>query len=201
MKIDRAWKIGIATSLIGTVIFLYCLDPILRLVSLILFRFSGTLFHIYTDRLFAQAALGVGPDPALYLFTLVLGAVCGFLTILGITIGVVRLPHRAAELASSNRARSRRVWGLIILVLLLDLGTLLILYNTFFQMRIITSFRQHTTAIAPYITDQEMKVILSRWTQMKGEADYNAIYRDLKVIADKNHVVLPDNLVFRATSL
>ena len=204
MKIDRAWKIGIGTSLISTIIFLYCLNPILKLVSLILFRFSGTLFHAYTDRLFAQAALGVGPDPALLLFTLTMVAIAGFFTAI-VLIFAIKLSERLQLNRVSSvsvRSISRRKIALLIAVAVVnDFVSLLFLYNTYFQLRITSSFRQHVTAIAPYVSDHDMKVVLSRWTQMKGEADYIALYADLKAIADKNNIVLPENLVFTPTSL
>jgi hypothetical protein len=193
---DRAWKIGIATGVISTALFLYCLDPILRGVGLILFHVSGTVFQAYRDRLFAQAALGVPPDPALFLFVLVLSVVAGFFTtavVLLVILGHAR--PRPRELEAATPAGRRRFWRtmLVIGVLFFDAFTVLLLYNVYFQMQITTSFRQHTTAIAPYVSDQDMKLLLSRWTQMRTEADYQVIYRDLKGIADKNHIVLPDN--------
>ena len=198
---DRAWKIGIATGVISTALFLYCLDPILRGVGIVLFHLSGTVFQAYRDRLFAQAAIGVPPDPALFLYTLVLGVFSGFVSTAALVVALGRARVRDIDLVTLERRRRSRRWMLVIVAVVFDIFTLLILYNTYFQTRITTSFRQHTTAIAPYINDQEMKVLLSRWTQMRGEADYRAIYHDLKEIADRNQVFLPDNLMFSATSL
>jgi hypothetical protein len=198
---DRAWKIGIATGVISTALFLYCLDPILRGVGVILFHLSGTVFQAYRDRLFAQAALGAPPDPALFLFTLVLGVFAGFFTTAALVVTFGRGRARAidgATLAGGRRLRHAIVFAFVVLF---NAFTLLFLYNTYFQIRITTSFRQHTTAIAPYVSDQEMKLLLSRWTQMRTEADYRAIYDGVKHIADINNVILPDNLMFSPTSL
>ena len=203
---DRAWKIGIATGVISTALFLYCLDPILRGVGIVLFHLSGAVFQAYRDRLFAQAALGVPPDPALFLLALVLGTFSGIFSGFVIAAALVAALGRARvrDIGVATLERQRRSWRwmlVIVAAVVFDVSALLGLYNTYFQTRITTSFRQHTTAIASYINDQEMKLLLSRWTQMRGEADYRAIYHDLKDVADRNQVFLPDNLMFSATSL
>ena len=56
-------------------------------------------------------------------------------------------------------------------------------------------------AIAPYISEQQEKVLRSRRTQMKSEADYLMIYEDLQVIARANGIELPPNPVYSMKSL
>jgi hypothetical protein len=70
-----------------------------------------------------------------------------------------------------------------------------------FQLRVVSSFKQHMTTIAPYITEQRAKELYSQWTQMRNQQDYQRIYRELNRIAADNHVVLPENVVFSLKQL
>jgi hypothetical protein len=92
-------------------------------------------------------------------------------------------------------------WSLVGSTLLLAVFIVAILYSMMFQMRVVSSFKQHMTTIAPYITEQRAKELYSQWTQMRSEEDYQRIYRELNRIADENHVVLPENIVFSVKQL
>ena len=193
----REWKIAIVGGLISSAIFLYLLDPILRLISYLLFGVGGNLLRAYTDRLFAQAALLAGPDPSLFLLTGTCIAMSGIVTAAGVVLMVTRRADRPHPLP---RGRAP-VWVFVLLVVIFDALTLFFLYNTFFQIRIVTSFNQHLTAVAPFISDDDEERIRSRWTQMSTKSDYDAIYAELRAIAETHGIKLPANRVFTPTSL
>ena len=203
MTLDRNLKIGIISSIVATFLFIYLLDPLLRFVTFLLFTALGSLSRGYTDRLFEQAALLASPDPSLFLLALFGGLIIGISTSLLI---VSLLPDRPRD-RLRERLRIFRFprpvirWGGIVASLLVIVAVVMILYGTMFQLRITTSFMQHLATLAPYMTDQEAKFFRSRWTQMKSERDFDALYRDLNQIAKKNGVVLPDNKVYSFSSL
>lgn len=196
---SREWKIAIIGGIIASAVFLYLLDPILKFASFVFFTVGKNVFRAYTDRLFAQAALLTGPDPGLFLFV---GSVVTFSVTMSIVVLGIILQRRARRAERPPRAPVRvQIWILLLLVLLSDFVSLLFLYNTFFQIRIITSFNQHLAAVAPFISDQDAKVLRSQWTQMKTKRDYDAIYLKLAQVANSNGIILPPNLVFTPTSL
>jgi F0F1-type ATP synthase assembly protein I len=201
--LDRNLKIGIISSVVATSLFIYLLDPLLRFVTFLLFKALGSVARGYTDRLFQQAALLTGPDPSLFLLSLVGGFIIGISTT---ALIFFLLPYRASDLLQ-ERLRSFRFskafirWTAIVVALLAIVTNVMVLYNTMFQLRITTSFTQHIVLLAPYISDQEAKLLRSRWTRMKSEQDFDALYRDLNKIAKTNGVVLPENKVYSFSSL
>ena len=86
--------------------------------------------------------------------------------------------------------------AIVVLFAIVDVILVLILWSDLFQLRVVTSFQQHMTAIAPFITDQQAKQFRSRWTQMRTKGDYDVIYRDLQKIADSNGIRLPPNYIY-----
>ena len=198
MKLDRSMKIGIISSVIASVVFIYLIDPIVRLTTFLLVHVFGALSQKYMNRLFEEAALLSGPDPSLTLLFLSLGLGCGVMTgaAVGLALHSIR-PDRAAPNTTSTRTsvlwrRLSAIGGYIFLMIL----SLMMLHSTAFQKRITSSFHQHLTAIAPYVSDQELKTFRSRWTQMTSERDYASIYADLRLIATTNSVRLPENKMF-----
>ena len=74
--------------------------------------------------------------------------------------------------------------------------TLLDMYSNNFQSKLISSFNQHLIAIAPYTGDNDIKLLKSKWTQMKNQEDFNAIYKRLNQIAQSNNIILPKNQLY-----
>ncbi len=207
MILDRNLKIGIISSVVATFLFIYFLDPLLRFVTFILFKTFGSLSRWYTDRLFEQAALLTGPDPSLYLLSLISGIITGIGTILLIFF---IFQYRLLDLVKKKKKKNKRSfrlpkafirWSGIALALLLIIPSIMNLYSTMFQLRITTSFNQHIVLLAPYISDQEAKLLRSRWTQIKSEQDFTALYRDLNKIGKSIGVILPENKIYSFSSL
>lgn len=202
MFVDRSLKIGVIASLVATVSYIYLLDPLLRLITFVLFNVSGFIFQTYKDRLFAHAALLVGPDSGLALYSLATGLISGMLS--GALFGAFVGPRSLTkEPKSAPGFVSVKLWRIVLVLFSLFFIplNLLSIHSAFFQHRVTSSFSQHLAAIDPYITDQETKVFRSRWTQMQSEADYKAIYRDIAGIAAAHGVRLPENEVFSMSNI
>jgi hypothetical protein len=203
MILDRNLKIGIISSVVATFLFIYLLDPLLRFLTFLLFKIFGSLARAYTDRLFEQAALLTAHDPSLFLLSLVAGFLAGISTIMLIFLLFLYRPSdRLQEKLKSIRLPKALIrWSGVVLALLLIVTPTMYLYSTIFQLRITTSFTQHLVLLAPYISDQEAKLLRSRWTQMKSEQDFESLYGDLNKVAKTNGVVLPENKVYSFSSL
>jgi hypothetical protein len=218
-------KIGIISSVVATFLFIYFLDPLLRFITLLLFKTFGSLAHKYTDRLFEQSALLIGPDPSYALFIFINSVLFGmFVCVIIFSLFMDRIldnlidgptecpkdrpPKDRPENCPLNRrteeSKRYKVLGRVILIVSSFIAIILIILTTYsmtFQIRITTSFSQHVVLLAPYISDQEAKLLRSRWVQMKSEQDFDAIYKDLNKIAKINGVTLPENKVYSFSSL
>ncbi len=199
MKIDSNLKVGIISSVIASCIFLVLLEPILRGITAVLFGFGAGLFRAYTDRLFAQAALLAPPESSFELLTMVVG----FIVALGIGYTAGRISFWRRVSGAKRRPRPvdleklrRFPWPLLIMDVIAILALIGLTYSHLFQLRVISSFKQHMTAIAPYITDEQVKKLYSDWTQMRGEGDYRKIYTEISRIAAEHDIRLPENIVF-----
>ena len=212
MRFIAKYKKEIIGGLIAIAAFEYFLSPIFHYAAPFCFRIANSVSHSAVDRLFAQAALGTGPNPGLQWLQIFGGFIVG-LTV-GITIALVRGDSGEAPYTPTNTSlpekadrtmptvapppQLRRRWKVAIgvLVAIVDLIFVLMLWSDLFQLRVVTSFQQHMTAIEPFITDQQAKQFRSRWTQMRTKGDYDVIYRDLQKIADSNGIRLPPNYIY-----
>ena len=204
MKIDQQMKMGIISGLAASCLFLWFLEPILRFAGRLVFGAGSFVSQAFIDRLFSQAALLTPPDPALNLEMFLLAFINTSLVYMTFFVFRKHTPSdenikKTAPSVFSKFARS----GIIIAALLATslFLTAAILYSTVFQTRLISSFKQHMTAIGPYLDSQKEKQLLSQWTQMQSEADYLKLYEELSKIAQENRVKLPNNQVFDILSL
>lgn len=196
----RDFKVGIYTSLIGSVLFLIFLQPLLKIFGKIVFAVFSRGYGAYLDRLFSKAALGTAPDPSFFVLAIMTGMFSG--TMLALLLRILR--KKELNKISDKRKTAKTPpptsrLGRITMTAFCVCSTILLFHaywTTWFQARLVTSFEQHMHAISPYISDQEAKVLRSRWTQMKCETDYNGIYMDMRAIAATNNISLPGNIVY-----
>ncbi|MDB5474762.1 MAG: hypothetical protein JWP49_273 [Phenylobacterium sp.] len=67
--------------------------------------------------------------------------------------------------------------------------------GNFIQMQAKVSFDTRLTALAPYISDAEYKMLAARWVLIDGRADYEALMGQMQSDADIHHVRLPPRLL------
>ena len=196
MKIKDELKAQIISGLIVATIFLCVLEPLLKLFGKLVFSFSHAFYAAHLDRLFLKAALGVPPDPSLYLLGFFLALLLGFFTVFAIFFS----EKDSSKDSDSKKplrilpVKSRAYYSLLLTIMFLSFFHLY--WTTWFQFKLITSFDQHLHSIAPCITEQQEKIFKSRWSLMKNEKDYDSIYADLQTIASSNNIVLPKNVIY-----
>jgi hypothetical protein len=202
MAIDRSIKVGIATSIVATALFIYFLDPILSLFGRTATQLVAHLYSGYIDHQFEQAALCSSFDAAFLLLAATCAAILSFSWgfCAAIVVNTLRLkrglPPPTPILNLVHRRYLRTTLIVVAFVTALTLSMPPALWSGWFQLKVTSSFRQHMTALAPYLTDQEDKLIRSQWSQMRSRHDYDAIYSRLNDVAAKNNVKLPQNPVY-----
>src|ERR1700722_3695 len=68
---------------------------------------------------------------------------------------------------------------------------LLTIWSRWFSVEAAVGFEQHMQVITPVISDQDAKVLWSRWAGMKTEEDYRQIYLSIDGVARAHAIVLP----------
>lgn len=206
MVIDRNVKIGIVTSIIATILFIYFIDPILTLFGRTLLQLASRIYSSYVDHLFEKAALCTTMDQAYVLLNLVMGLISG--SSVGICAGIIiakimkkkGLPP--SELPKIVKLTTFKAVTLgLSAVLFVNLLSFFTLWDGWFQLKTISSFQQHMKAVAPYLEEREEKQLWSKWTQMRSRQDYDAIYVRLKTVANAHDLRLPENRVYSSSSI
>jgi len=202
MTVDRGIKVGVVSSLAATILFIYFLDPLMRLVSRIVFGLSSSLTRAYVDGLYRDCALCTTVFPSAELHALVFGAFSGVLSGWLLSRATTKLwpshvlPPDDPRTRSSRRLRRvATVVGVVSsLCLIVFIG--LQVWATSFRLRTMTTFNQHLNAVGPFISEQEKLTLVSRWSQMRGAKDYEEISASISSVAKEHGVYLMPNPYF-----
>ena len=206
MVIDKNVKVGVIASLIATALFIYFIDPILTIFGRTLLQFASRLYSSYVDHLFEKIALCSAVDPAFVLFSLTMGFVSGIST--GVCTGIIvstimkkkeKPPTLLANMMKPTPTKAV-IFGLSF-ILLTNFFTFFLVWDSWFQLKTISSFQQHMIAVTPYLEDREEKMLWSQWTQMRSRQDYDVIYARLKTVATAHGLRLPENKAYTTTSI
>ncbi|MEZ8775433.1 hypothetical protein [Vibrio sp. 10N.247.310.17] len=198
---DKSVKIGIATGIVASMVFVYCLDPILRIFGNTVVYLSSYVVSGLLDSLYAKSALGVAKDSALSVYSLLIGGITGsFFALLAVAYKL----RQRVETGQNGDLKVKRKPPLGALIFLTFTSVTFMLYNlwiTFFQIQVVTSFDQHIRIVRPYIQEHEVDLLQSEFAQMHGENDYLVIQNKLEYIAAENQLLLPDNQVYSMWAL
>ncbi|MGL5418740.1 MAG: hypothetical protein ACRDA9_04740 [Plesiomonas shigelloides] len=188
---DKTIRVGIITGIIASMIFVYFLDPIIRVFGDGVLYVSEYLVTGLLDSLYQKSALGIAKDPALSTYSILVGIFFAFpVTALTVILRNKILP--ASDDQEKDRAQSRKFIAIIPLVIL-PIMLFYQFWTMLFQYQIVTSFDQHMRILAPYMDTRERIIIESNFASMQKEEDYKNLYRKMYELAKENNVVLPDN--------
>jgi len=197
-KINRN---SLLAGIIGTILFIYFLQPILEFVgnSIVVFykSFSQSLY----DRVFEEMAVGK-PD---YDFTLMLlfngifiGANLGaFLSTLiprknkkekeEITGKKKKQQEEKTEPIKRKNSTLKKVFFGVVFLSLLFFTSLSYLKHTYIQ-----SFEQKIKIITPYTDSLNKDKLISDFSRMRNYDDYQKIMNEIQTISEKNNIELPN---------
>jgi hypothetical protein len=221
---------SVVASVVASFLFLYLLNPILAFFGRSLLYVAARLNQAYLNRIYAQAAHLETQDFSFWLISIVVEifSLLPLLMALSLLQGSRRyISHRVVSDVATRRAHDsdrptatsesdlaqslrRRPWRqvrasvaisfCVIGFLPLVFGGVIITAN-YVQLSLISSFRQHIRIVAPYVSDLEMKMLLSEWSRMEGKPDYDRVYDKLRGIAARAGVRLPENKLYSASAL
>lgn len=206
LKFDpNAVRIGIVTSLIGSVIFLYMLDPIIiwfyRMISSLGIEYVVN----FVDSIYKYVAVGA-PDHAQK--AVLFGQVMIMAIVVLLNLTLVSLiyveskinndPEVVRQRAEKFKAISTRksfcaigVFSLLILLFVMKNVTADVIGAS-----IIREFEHRIAIVAPYTTEKEIKSIRSQFALIKGRDDYKIMMKRVEQIAMEHNLMLPSREVY-----
>jgi hypothetical protein len=191
---DPVVRKGILASLVATVLFMVLLNPLFKLVWLLMTRSSFGALRWFSDQVYLTAALGETNSVSLvFLFLLT-----GFS--LGLPAGVIgyTLERRRQQKAGAIPApHSRKARALVGLIGLCVFAVVLVNFSVleFARTQLNTSFRQRRAVIGPYISEHDDKELGAMWASMRTRTDYDKVNAKLQEYAAKYSVKLPPPLL------
>jgi hypothetical protein len=190
---------GFVAGILGTATFLYFIDPIMKFVAELVIRTYGAISETFVDSIFAYVSQLETLDYAFY-WTYSL-----FLFIAGVASGGTA----AIWFKSQNEDTESDDTGLddssnpiliksLISFLLVSIATYMLIFSALrnYQYEMISNFQYHMRIVAPYIDDQQQELLISRWSLMESEDDFDKIYAYLNEIAENNKVELKENRIY-----
>jgi hypothetical protein len=217
---DNTIKKGIVSSLIASIVFIIVLEPLLKFLWSFLNKTSYTVYFNYLNSLYSNAALGHRNYVDFMILTAIIAGIIGllFITSNRLLFLIKRLkdddelfneknPEKRNDIIEKRRNKlkpkiefMKRKFILvkyfmfsIFVIAIFSFSTSLFKIYTDIQLN--TSFNQRLNALAPFLEDIESKKLVSKWAMMKTKNDYIEINNLMEIVAKKNNIRLPDELI------
>ncbi|MDN3593275.1 hypothetical protein [Zunongwangia endophytica] len=195
-KINRN---SLLAGIIGTILFIYFLQPILEFVGNSIVIFYKSISQSLYNRVFEEMAFGK-PDYDFIIILLFNGIVLSFA--LGAFIATV-IPRKIKkeeikgkkkkQQGEKNEAKNRKNLTLRkVFYGVFFLSTLFFISLSYIKHTYIQSFEQKIRIITPYINTLNKDMLISNFSRMKNYDDYQKIINEIEKIEEKNNIELPN---------
>jgi hypothetical protein len=189
---------NVIAGVVASVVFLAFIQPILTLVWDLLTSTSVSAVNSLVDVQYKNAALGER-NWVIVGLSIIFLSVGSFTFILIMFSPIFRERARGVRSTGSRDAKILRFLGSaitrILMCIILAITMLYLLVSMYTDLQLNTSFNQRINALAPYISDQDAKLLRSKWALMKSHADHRAISSKMETLAAQTHVKLPELLL------
>lgn len=182
----------IITGIISGLLVIYFIDPIFSFLGRHAINISTYLFSSYLDHLYSEIATSE-PNFGFLGLLLVAGSTVGFSA--GLITGMVKdafvkLPP------SQEKPKSKSKIATLIPLLFIFFASIFVSVDSYIRLKTSSTFNQYINVVSPYITDHERKVLIARFSSMRGVADFDNVMHQIEGIAKANNVVLPTNKLY-----
>jgi hypothetical protein len=212
-------KIAIIRSLVASTIFLILLKPIFEFLWTILVKVSNHTYTFYVDTIYQNAALGqrnwIDFIILTFIYAIALAIVLTLMYILDQRIRVIRLneeirkegdkekKERLKDALSKKLSRFEKLVKIARCLMKMRIGIYIIsilsflslMFTAYTDLQLNTSFTQRLNVIAPYITDNELKILRSKWALMESRSDFDVLNDEMELVAKQKNITLPKNLL------
>lgn len=205
---SRDIKIGVISSIIGSLIFLF-LQPLLTITWKFIKEISTSTYSGYVNGIYKNAAHGQNDSLIFMLLYMIMIAVIG----LGF-MSFFRIRRRYRQLINKSQKEKKDEiienadqpkklinfykYFLSVWYFLLPVGRIVFfsyLLETFVVVQLNTSFNQRINALSPYISELTEKKLKSEWALMKTVEDFQKIDSQIITLGSNAKIELPKNLL------
>lgn len=203
-------KSSIFVSIISTLLFIYFLEPIIRILGKGFIFLIRNLSSTVYNRIFQEVAFG-RPDYShtlLFLTTIVILTPTIFLIVLSLRTEKSKPSEELQEIESTqqtnefNSNREEKIENkktslkklkipLLAIMLLISIGALIL---GDIKLKTIQSFEQHIRILTPYMETHKKELLISKFASMNSHDDYILIQSELNRIAEQNGITLPESV-------
>jgi len=191
---EKSVKVGIITGVAASMVFVYLLDPIIKVFGEFIVYSSEYVTNGLIDTIYAKSALGIARDPALSIYAMISGFA------VGIPAGTIAflIKSKIKDTSNHSKKKTSRYNDVLLLIPALFISFMMFyqFWSMTFQYEVISSFNQHIKILTPYMTSKEKDLVISNFSRMKSEKDYRTIYNNLQSRAQKEDIELPENLTY-----
>lgn len=190
---------SITIGIISSILFLYLFQPILDFIGRVFLDFLSYTGSKYSNDFYSKIAHLELFDFSFYwiaiIFTIV-GYLFGETSIKGF-ISLFQKKGSLTEKKDNNtNTKKQQHAPFYFLNLIACIFIIIFLSTKVYQLKLITSFKQHMRIVAPYISEQVEEELYSQWSLMDKAEDYEAVNQRLNSIASQNKITLPRNKIY-----
>lgn len=186
-------------GILGSLIVIYFLQPIIDLTGHLLLKSTLSEIEEFVDSKYARASFAKGIDYSYYIASFSIIALHGF--IIGIATYIIQ---KIAKRTSKKEGNSKELKPITIKLILFIAVSYLILVLSYALIQVagesialnaISRFNRDMDTLSPYLTEADIRILRSKWAQIKSKKDYEVIYKEMSEIAKKQGIPLRnDNL-------
>ena len=217
-EIKNKYVKEISIGVISSTIFLIFIQPILNLIWDFLKTSTFSIYQSISSKIIRQAALGeVNFSDSLIMLGLLAVFLIAFLRMFSKIKVLIKKyknlgqenqdtehntnapkPKLSFEELKENRLKKLKVFKYIFIIYF----AFAFIWGAFLSSKIMISkgliaeFNQKTAILSPYVTDQKLKELKSKWALMKTIEDFNKISSEIKILASSLKIELPKSVYF-----
>jgi hypothetical protein len=189
---DPNMRKEIYVGVITAVIVILFVEPLLKSASSMVVWAGAYLSEGMSNTVYREAALGFREK-----FSFITLAT-GISLFAGVLAGALaaRFRRRSEKPASGERSKGDRLrkYAAIVLALAIFVQSVYLVGVNFADLQLNASFNQRLAALAPKVTDQQVKELRAKWALMEKRSDYLAIVSAMNSLATHAGTKLPKPL-------
>lgn len=143
----------------------------------------------YRNDIYCEIAQGFCEKPSVLLFCTMISTFLGFVLAIT-TTGFIISPIK--KVVSSERNRKIFLWLATSYIIVASVFAAFYAARVSYINSAVTYFQQCRTIIAPYIKQEEEKMLVSKFSQIWSRDDYITVVSNIEKIASKNGQRVPD---------
>ncbi|HCE1609394.1 TPA: hypothetical protein NJY97_004589 [Vibrio parahaemolyticus] len=198
-------KAAIYCGIIASLIIIYAIEPLLGWVIEFVSYALSLLGLAYKDRLYQNLATMESTNYAFLLSVVFVIAPVVLASLFMLAEHVKNIvsdedrktsssPRKKGSLLLTRRSKVVSLIMCMFFVVNILVG-IDIIARYQFHWDNLTRFNHHMRIVTPYLEPGEKEMIISDWSRMRNESDYDEIYKSLESIAKANKLILPDRRI------